>query len=198
MNSQANKYLNWINNNYDSIKNKLIAFCNDKNYQWDEDVFSDTYLKIYEKICKQPLKDDSDKGFDGYTFMSFKINTMRNKQYARNEKRDGNVIDIGKAYESYVNANSKTEREKILNDLRKDYFVLYLMKKAEAKFDQEHFYLFRLKTFEDITYKQLAAKTGLKGTRQKVVNVKNWLKENVTKEEVEKAFEEEYGDFFEI
>lgn len=198
MNIQANKYLKWVNDNYDSIKNKLISFCNDKNYTWDEDTFSDTYLKIYEKILKQPLQDDTDKGFDGYTFMSFKINTMRNKQYARNQKRDGNVIDIGKAYETYVNANSKTEREKILNDLRKDYFCLYLMRKAETQFDQEHFYLFRLKTFENITYKQLADKTGLKGVRQKVVNVKNWLKDNVSKEEVEKAFEEEYGDFFEI
>lgn len=195
MNIQANKYLKWVNDNYDSIKNKLIAFCNDKNYQWDEDTFSYTYLKIYEKILKQPLQDDSDKGFDGYTFMSFKINTMRNKQYACNAKRDGNCTNLTGAYERYKNGEL-SEEEKLKSDLYKDFSTLYLMRKAEEVFDRESFYLFRLKTFENMTYKQLAARTGIKGVRQKVINVKKYLKDNVTKNEIDKVFNELYGDVF--
>ena len=47
-----------------------------------------------------------------------------------------------------------------------------------------------------MTYAQLAKKTNAKGIRQKVVTVKNWLKENVKKEDIKKAFELEYGDLF--
>jgi hypothetical protein len=185
---QATKYLNWINENYNKQKNKLIAFCNDKNYQWDEDIFCDTYLKIYDKILKDGIKDDSDKGFDAYTFMSFKINTMREGEYARNQKRDLNVTNINEANERYK-SSLLTQEEKLKSDLYKDFATLYLMKKVESNFDNEHFYLFRLKTFDkNMTYQRLAEKTGIKGVRQKVVNVRNWLKANVTKKEIDDEF----------
>ena len=185
---QATKYLNWINENYNKQKNKLIAFCNDKNYQWDEDIFCDTYLKIYDKILKDGIKDDSDKGFDAYTFMSFKINTMREGEYARNQKRDLNVTNINEANERYK-SSLLTQEEKLKSDLYKDFATLYLMKKVESNFDNEHFYLFRLKTFDkNMTYQKLSEKTGIKGVRQKVVNVRNWLKANVTKKEIDDEF----------
>lgn len=192
----ARKYLEWINKNYDSQKKKLQSFCNDKNYDWDEDIFCDTYLKVYEKILKNGMLDSSDNGFDNYTFLAFKINTMRNKQYARVQKRDNNIINLSGVYEQYTNT-LLTEREKLQSDLRKDFFTLYLLSVAEEHFDYEHFYLFRLKTFDKtMTYQKLQEKTGLKGVRQKVVDVKNYLKNNVSKAEVEKAFEETYGELF--
>ena len=193
---QADRFLKWINDNYNKQKDKLQAFCNDKNYTFDEDIFSDTYLKIYEKILKYGIKDDSDKGFDNYMFISFKINTLRESQYARNQKRDGNVINLSGAYEEYKNTEL-SQAEKLKNDLKKDFYTLYLMHKAEEVFDKESFYLFRLKVFENgMTYKKLQEKTGIKDCRQKVVNVKNWLKEHVSKKEIEREFQEIYGDLF--
>ncbi len=191
---QADKFLKWINDNYQIQKDKLVAFCNDKKYEFDEDIFSDTYLKIYDKILKYGIKDDSDKGFDNYMFISFKINTIRDRQYARNQKRDGNIINLSGAYENYKNTEL-TEQEKLKSDLYKDFATLYLLHKAEQQFDQESFYLFKLKVFEKgLTYKQLQEKTGIKGCRQKVVNVKNWLKENVRQQEVKEEFDNIYGD----
>lgn len=191
---QADKFLKWINDNYQIQKDKLVAFCNDKKYEFDEDIFSDTYLKIYDKILKYGIKDDSDKGFDNYMFISFKVNTLREKQYARNQKRDGNVINLSGAYEAFKNTEL-TEQEKLKSDLYKDFATLYLLHKAEQQFDQESFYLFKLKVFEKgLTYKQLQEKTGIKGCRQKVVNVKNWLKENVKQQEVKEEFDNIYGD----
>lgn len=193
---QADKFLKWINDNYKFQKDKLLAFCNDKKYEFDEDIFSDTYLKIYDKILKYGIKDDSDKGFDNYMFISFKVNTLREKQYARNQKRDGNVINLSGAYEAFKNTELSQE-EKLKSDLKKDFYTLYLLHQAEANFDSESFYLFKQKVFEKgLTYKQLQEKTGIKGVRQKVVNVKNWLKENVSKKEIEKEFQEIYGDLF--
>ena len=45
-----------------------------------------------------------------------------------------------------------------------------------------------------MTYKKLAEKTQMKAVRQKVVTVKNWLKENVTKEMIKEEFFSIYGD----
>ena len=191
---QANKYLKWINQNYQKQKSKLQSFCADKKYDWDEDIFCNTYLKIYEKILKNGIKDDSDSGFDNYTFMSFKINMLREKQYARNQKRDNNIVNLTGAYSEYLNSLI-TQEEKLKSDLYKDFACLYLMNKVEENFDNEHFYLFRLKTFDKtMTYQKLQEKTGIKGVRQKVVNVKNWLKSNVTKKEIDEAFTDTYGN----
>ena len=190
---QAKKFLSWINQNYDEQKSKLISFCKNKKYEWNEDIFSDTYLKIYEKILKSGIKDDSDGGFESYMFMSFKTNTVRSKQYAAVAKRDNNIINLSCANERYMNSKL-TQEEKLKSDLYKDFATLYLLHKVEDNFDSEHFYLFRLKTFTNMTYAKLSEHTGLKGVRQKVVTVKNWLKDNVTKEEIERAFEDRYGD----
>ena len=190
---QAEKFLQWLNNNYTSQKQKLLAFCNDKKYKFDADIFSDTYLKIYEKIQKDGINDDSEKGFENYLFMAFKQNLHREKLYARNLKRDENNANIAALNEMFLN-QKLTQEEKLLSDLRKDFTTLYLMQKVEENFDAEHFYLFRLKTFTGMTYRQLYEHTGIKGARQKVVAVKNWLKANVTKQEVDKVFNALYGN----
>ena len=192
---QADKFLQWLNNNYTSQKQKLLAFCNDKKYKFDDDIFSDTYLKIYEKIRASGINDDSEKGFENYLFMAFKQNLHREKLYARNLKRDENNANIAALNEMFLN-QKLTQEEKLLSDLRKDFTTLYLMQKVEENFDAEHFYLFRLKTFTGMTYRQLYEHTGIKGARTKVVAVKNWLKENVTKQEVDKVFNALYGNLF--
>ena len=191
---QADKFLKWINDNYQFQKDKLQAFCNDKKYEFDDDIFSDTYLKIYEKILKYGIIDDSEKGFDNYFFIAFKVNTLREKQYARNQKRDGNVINLTGAYEKHKNSEL-TEQEKLKSDLYKDFATLYLLHKAEQNFDQESFNLFKQKVFEKgLTYKQLQERTCIKGCRQKVVTIKNWLKDNVKQSEVKEEFDNIYGD----
>lgn len=192
---QADKFLQWLNNHYTSQKQKLLAFCNDKKYKFDDDIFSDTYLKIYEKIRASGINDDSEKGFENYLFMAFKQNLHREKLYARNLKRDENNANIAALNEMFLN-QKLTQEEKLLSDLRKDFTTLYLMQKVEENFDAEHFYLFRLKTFTGMTYRQLYEHTGIKGARTKVVAVKNWLKENVTKQEVDKVFNALYGNLF--
>jgi uncharacterized protein (DUF433 family) len=45
-----------------------------------------------------------------------------------------------------------------------------------------------------MTYKTLAEKTRIKGVRQKVVTVKRWLQQNLSKDEIRKEFYEIYGD----
>jgi len=190
-------FLLYINNHYNYLKFKYINFCREHNYVFDEDIFSDTILKCYEAINKKgKLEDTTDQGIQNYFFISFKMNLKREGQYARNQKRDLNVSsdDIGELYETWYNDNNVSAMEKIKSDLFKDFSVLYIMTVVEDNFDTEHFYLFKLKTLGNLTYKQLQDKTKIKASRQKVINVKNWLKDNVTKDDIKSAFNLMYGN----
>ena len=69
------------------------------------------------------------------------------------------------------------------------------MKRVELEFDNEHFYLFRLKyLITDMTYKKLQEKTKLKKVRQKVVEVRKWVQDNITKQMIKDEFYGLYGD----
>lgn len=190
----AIKFINTVNDNYETIKKELQSYCDSVGEKFDEDIFQDTIIKCYTLIDKNgEMKDSSYQGCKNFMFQAFKRNLKREQQYARNQKRDGNVTNLSKHNELYLNSKL-TQEEKLKSDLYKDFATLYLMKKVEEQFDGEHFYLFRLKTFTNMTYAQLAEKTGIKGCRQKVVDVKNWLKDNVKQQDIKDEFDEIYGD----
>lgn len=190
-------FINYISDHYNQLYYKYRQFCKEKDYQWDEDIFQDTIVNCYSAITKKgKLQDTSNQGIENYFFKSFKMNLMREKQYARNMKRDLNVEadDVDVMYEEWCNNNKEDSRTKILSDMWKDFSCLYIMMLVEDNWDDEHFYLFRLKHLCNMTYKQLTDKTGIKGVRQKILDVKQWLKDNLTKEEINKAFQLAYGD----
>lgn len=190
----AVKFINTVNDNYETIKKELQSYCDSVGEKFDEDIFQDTILKCYTLIDKNgEMKDSSYQGCKNFMFQAFKRNLKRETQYARNQKRDANVTNLSKHNEVYLNSKLTSE-EKLKSDLYKDFATLYLLKQVEEQFDGEHFYLFRLKTFTNMTYAQLAEKTGIKGCRQKVVDVKNWLKDNVKQQDIKDEFDEIYGD----
>lgn len=169
------------------LKPKMKAYCNSMNKQWSEDVFMQTILNCYNAIARKGgLADKTEKGIENYFFNSFYTNIKREALYSRNAKRD-NTNDLFGKYEHYQGTNL-TESEKVESDLYKDFAVLYLLKRAEQQFDPETFYLFNLKFIGQYTYKQLQEHVKAKAIRQRVAEVKRWLKENVTKEEIDDAF----------
>ena len=186
----ANNYLNFIASNYDELILHFKKFCSNQRYKWDEDIFCQTYLNVYERIMKKGLEDTSDKGFMNFTFISFKFNTIRASQYCSVKKKiDMEDSDINNKYEEYYNANNDSSEIKVLKDLKEDFSALYIALKAESNCPPEHYHLWKVKNFMGLTYKQLATKTGDKQCRQKVLAVKNFLKANITKEEINQAFE---------
>ena len=190
----ATKFINTVNDNYSTIKKELQSYCDSVGERFDEDIFQDTILKCYILIDKNgEMKDSSYQGCKNFMFQAFKRNLKREQQYARNQKRDANVTNLSKHNEVYLNSKLTSE-EKLKSDLYKDFATLYLLKQIEEHFDGEHFYLFRLKTFTNMTYAQLSEKTRIKGCRQKVVDCKNWLKDNVKQQDIKDEFDEIYGD----
>ena len=86
-------YLVWVGKNLTQLQDRMKKYCASQRLEYDEDIFSDTYLKIYEKIRKNGLQDTTEEGMLNYTFIAFKINTLREPQYARNKKRNLNVAN---------------------------------------------------------------------------------------------------------
>ena len=195
---KADNYLIWFSHHYQELKGKYAKFCKENNYDWDEDIFSDTYLKIYDCIIKNGIKDDTPHGMSGYTFMSFKNNIRNEQRYCRSRLRDKNVSsdNINDLYEEWYNKNNDTTTKKIEKDLFQDFSVFYLMLRVEEHFDPEYVYLFKVKTLTpNMTFKKLAETCkNIKSTRKKILEVQHWIKENITKEEIRKEFYELYGN----
>lgn len=196
--SDARLFLEYINDNYEILKNKYKTMCIQNQLNWDEDVFSNTILSCYNAINKKgKLDDTSNQGIENYFFRSFKQNVQRERQYCRVSKRDLNYSSdsINQAYENWYNDTKDTAINKIRSDLYKDFATLYIMHRVEDEFDAEHFRLFNLKTLiPDMTYKKLQEKTKCTSCRQKVIDVRNWVRNNVSKEEIKKAFNLMYGN----
>lgn len=202
METAAVKYMNFIGGNYQRLKDNMMRYCAAKHTVYDEDVFGDTVMKVYEKILKDGMEDDSDRGFESYFFMSFKTNMMREKQYSRNKQADDNVSqdDIGDMYDRYYNDANDSALVKLTKDLKIDFKTLKILLLVEKHFSSEEYYLFKLKHLEGLTYKQLAERTGVKDCRNKVLTVLSWLREHAEEidKEIESEFQEDYGDWLEF
>lgn len=188
-------YLEWVGKNLPQLQERMKKYCANQRLEYDEDIFSDTYVKIFEKIRKNGLKDTTEEGMLNYTFIAFKINTLREPQYARNKKRNLNVEDgdLNTLYEDFLEGEI-TQREKLVADLFKDFAVIHILHLVEEHFDPEHFKLFQMKFLGDMTFKELRRKSGVKGARDKVKEVMEWLKANVTKDEVRENFFEIFSE----
>ena len=191
---KAEGFMTFVGDNLEKLKETNKRYADSKLGGFDEDVFYDTILKIYDKILKESIIDDTPEGMANYLFKSFKTNVMREKQYARNKKEDLNYDqdNIPTAYENWYEQNNISAKEKLLSDLRKDFFTLRLAEIVEENFDAEHFYLWRLKVFMGYTYKDLAEKTKIPSVRNKVLEVMDFLRENVKKEYLEKEFNDKF------
>ena len=188
----AMRYLTYVGVNYKNLMKRMKAFCSDKGYIWNEDVLADTFLKVHDRIEKKGIDDSSDDAFENYTFMAFRQNVKREALYARVKKRC-ETEDVHTLYERYFNSTKTSSTEKIQGDLFKDFSLIYILMKVEENFDEDHFYLFKLKHLCGMTYKELSEKTKIPNARKKVLTVMHWLKRNVTKDEISKMFDETYG-----
>ena len=191
-------FLNYIGNNYDEVVNTLKILCSQRKQVLDEDLFHESILRCHKAIQKKGyMKDSSPYGIKSYLIRTYFNYVMEEKRSAKVKKRDQNYNsdNIGGLYEDYYNSNFTDARQKVVSDLFKDFSVLYIMMVVEQQFDNESFYLFKLKELiPDMTYKKLSEKTGLKAVRQKVVTVKKWVQQNISKEDIRKEFYLIYGD----
>ena len=189
------RFLNHVNDNYSRLVNTANLMFNNskKKIEFSPDIFNDTIIKCYELLeKKKSMKDESPKGMDNYFLKSLYLNTMMEKRYAYVKKRSHD-IDVNSVLSSRDNGDSQVQ-SKLVKDLKTDFSVLYIMMQVEEHFDQQHFYLYRLKTLCEMTYKDICNKTQIKGARNMIIEVRTWIQNNIKKEDIDKAFYETYGD----
>lgn len=190
------KFIQHINDNYTTlVQTAYTMFNNGKKRQlkFDEDIFQDTIIRCYNNIkAKGRMNDESPHGMDCFFLKALYINHIEKERYAWYKKRSD--IDVNWAIKSNGNDTTEGVYSKLVKDLKEDFSILYIMRQVESHFDQEHFYLYRLKALCEMTYKDICRKTEIKGARNKILEVNQWVRENIKKEDVDNEFNQLYGD----
>lgn len=186
-------YLNIIANKYDELKDICKQVCIRNKEKFSEDIFQDTIIKIDKIITKKGTLDDmSDKGIMNYFTRSYVNNLRCEKRNSYIAKRDCNISqeDMNNAYE----ATHNPLKNKLIKDLLEDFSILYIFHRVEDVFVPEQSYLYRLKTICGMTYKQIHDKTKIPKSRDKICEVNNWVKQNITRQEIYDVFQLVYGN----
>ena len=188
---QASRFLQFVNDNYNNLKKKWAKYLIDRQIEFDEDIYSETILKVYDYINKHGINDTTDSGFANYFFKAFNINIKREKQYSRNLNRDRN-FDATEELSKEMNGEDELKL-KIRRHVYEDWSIFYILRLVEDNFDSISFHCFRLYYILDkMTYSKLREITKVPDSKKRVVTIKNWLKDNLTKQQMEKEFSKYY------
>ena len=187
----ADKFLQLVNRKYSDFKKKWAKHAIEKGIEFDEDVYSDSIIKVYDYIVKNGMKDSSDEGLANYFFRSFITNSKREKVYAREKLKDMNV---DACEEGDKDDNGETElQHKIRNEIYGDYAMYYILRLVEENFDSITFHCFRLYYIVNkMTYERLREVTKVKDAKKRVLQVRSWLQDNLTKKQLIKDFNKYY------
>lgn len=195
-NTAVTAYFTCINQNYNNLKQVCKDVCKRNKEQYSEDALNDTVIQVHKIIQKKGKLDDmSDNGIMRYFVRSYVNNLRMEKRYAYHKKRDYNITqeEFNDRYEQSLSS----KRDKIIKDLLEDFSVLYIMKLVELNFPPEQLYLYKLKMICNKTYKQIHDETKIKKSRDKIIEVNKWVKNNLTRDVIKKEFMSIYGDLIE-
>ena len=195
-NTAVTAYFTCISQNYNNLKQVCKDVCKRNKEQYSEDALNDTVIQVHKIIQKKGKLDDmSDNGIMRYFVRSYVNNLRMEKRYAYHKKRDYNITqeEFNDRYEQSLSS----KRDKIIKDLLEDFSVLYIMKLVEFNFSPEQLYLYKLKMICNKTYKQIHDETRIKKSRDKIIEVNKWVKQNLTRDVIKKEFFDIYGDLIE-
>lgn len=195
-NTAVTAYFTCISQNYNNIRQICNDVCKRNKEQYSEDALNDTVIQVHKIIQKKGKLDDmSDNGIMRYFVRSYVNNLRMEKRYAYHKKRDYNITqeEFNDRYEQSLSS----KRDKIIKDLLEDFSVLYIMKLVELNFPPEQLYLYKLKMICNKTYKQIHDETKIKKSRDKIIEVNKWVKNNLTRDVIKKEFFDIYGDLIE-
>ena len=192
-NTAVTAYFTCISQNYNNLRQICNDVCKRNKEQYSEDALNDTVIQVHKIIQKKGKLDDmSDNGIMRYFVRSYVNNLRMEKRYAYHKKRDYNITqeEFNDRYEQSLSS----KRDKIIKDLLEDFSVLYIMKLVELNFPPEQLYLYKLKMICNKTYKQIHDETRIKKSRDKIIEVNKWVKQNLTRDVIKKEFFDIYGD----
>ena len=188
---RADLFLQEIGSELKQYTAKWKKYFFDSGLPFDIDVLNDTIIKCYDIILKKGLREGKKESWN-YLFKAFKMNSIRELQYARNKNRD-EVEDINILYETYMNKQHSAEY-KIASDLWTDFQVNYIARTVEFNWDKNTFYLFKLKFILQLDDDQIKKKSKNPNWKKDIRALVKWLKASVRKEDIVLEFNQKYPD----
>lgn len=170
--------------NWSEYQRKLRQWAFLNAVDFDEDVLQETFVKCYDLISRKGLKDKTKQGCLNYFFLAYRNNTYQ--QHLQNSKRliDDNA-DIFKI-------EIEDEDVTLLEEQRRQYAELarqYILQEVQKNFDNISYSIFRLRHCFTLngktpTFKQLKEITKVPDTRKRLIEVTQWIKAHITKEDI--------------
>lgn len=170
---------------------KWRAYFKEISLSFDIDVLNDTILKCYDTISRLGLKEGQKESLN-YLFKAFKMNSIRELQYARNKNRE-EVEDVGLLHEQFMNSQ-KSADYKIVYDLWTEFQFNYITRQVELYFDKSAFYLFKLKYILQLEDDKIRKKSRNQNWKKDLKDIVKWLKVNVKKEDIIREFNQKYPE----
>ena len=165
MEKRAREFLELSATLYNENKKKWKPILKNMGLQFDEDIYSDSILKVYDAIMKG---EDTEGDVIGYWYRCFINNTKRDKQYSYNSKRDDiDVIDYLKD-----KAEQVSTAETYYPTIRE------LLDKVKNNYDIKSYHLFKIYYLTHITFEELSEIVGY-DVKTKIMKIKKWIKDNV-------------------
>lgn len=187
--ADADLFMETIGKNYETLKVGCRANQLKANKPWSEDAFQDTVVLCYETIQRRGIRDKSDQGIRNYFFNALKMNVLHEAVLPYNSRK----VDDEELVNNYDQLDERECEQKVKEQLFNDFAVVRILELAEANCDPLSFYCYRLKFLMDkMPYQRLVNITKIKSAKARVKSVIEWIKENVTEEELRKEFEEKY------
>lgn len=187
--ADADLFMATIGKNYETLKVGCRANQLKANKPWSEDAFQDTVVLCYETIQRRGIRDKSDQGIRNYFFNALKMNVLHEAVLPYNSRK----VDDEELVNNYDPLDERECEQKVKEQLFNDFAVVRILELAEANCDPLSFYCYRLKFLMDkMPYQRLVNITKIKSAKARVKSVIEWIKENVTEEELRKEFEEKY------
>lgn len=157
MEKRAREFLELSGRLYEANKNKWKKMVDG----FDEDVYNDTILKVYDSILKG---EDIEGDLVGYWFKSFKTNIKRYKDYSYEKNKDTkDVLEYLKGKEDEENRVNVYYSE-----------ISDILLKVKQKFDRKTFEIFRMYLLCNVSYERLDELTGL-DSKERISKVRRWL-----------------------
>lgn len=156
MEKRAKEFLDLAGKLYEQNKRKWSNIVED----FDEDVYSDTIIKVYDSILKGA---DTEGDLKGYWFKSFKNNIIKK------QSKDVETVDAEKTLK---------EKEEEENNINIYYSTISdILLKVKHKFGRKTFEVFRMYLLCNMSYERLDELTGL-DSKERISKVRKWLNGN--------------------
>lgn len=140
----GDEFMNFVSRNFTRIKNDFKSKIKRMGLSFNEDIFSDTILKCNDRI-KQLKPDRMD--MIAYLWTAFKMNTLRELSYARNNTID-EIPEISTEDFDTTNDMFNDVSELIINKFGEEIYELFLLHSNGVKYDD----LERMTTLRHLKY----------------------------------------------